>query len=128
MSERTPKEKHKRRMEVLQRRVEYLQTRIDTTVVGRDPWHDKAECSAIKYAMQALIENERLRDLIRYCRHDLHEEGLITNDEFVALVEVGAESARRLESYDAMVETIERLHAELKQHKAGRETFMEYPC
>lgn len=45
---------------------------------------------------------KRLLDLVRYSRHALHDENLITDDEFAALVSEGAESARRLESYDEL--------------------------
>ena len=45
-------------------------------------------------------ENERLRDLVRYCRGDLHHEGLITDQEYAALLS-DSEAVSRLEGYDA---------------------------
>jgi hypothetical protein len=116
MSERTPKQRHARRLETLQRRADFLQERIEAEP-NRDLNFDKAERSAVLWAIAAINENERLRDLVRYCRHQLHEENLITDEEFAALVEVGSESARRLENYDAMLAQIEELHAELKTLK-----------
>lgn len=59
-----------------------------------------------------LPDNQRLIDLVRYARGYLHDEGLITNEEYAELVKVGSEAARRLESYDAMREEIERLRKE----------------
>lgn len=117
MTERTPKQKHKRRIETLQRRVDFLAERID-----RQPHlerhHDRAEHSAISYAIEALNENERLRDLVRFCRQQLFDEGLITTEELAALLDdEGAESVRRLESYDAMRDQIEALHEELRGRK-----------
>jgi SMC interacting uncharacterized protein involved in chromosome segregation len=41
-------------------------------------------------------------DLVRYQRNELHEAGLITNEEFADLVNIGSASARRLEEYDEM--------------------------
>jgi hypothetical protein len=59
-------------------------------------------------------EGERLRDLVRYCRAELHDAGLISDEEFADLVKVGSESARRLESYDAMKATNAALAARLE--------------
>lgn len=115
MSERTPKQRHQRRLEVLRRRADFLQQRIEAEP-NRDLNFDKAERSATLWAIDAINENERLRDLIRYCRHQLHEENLITDEEFAALVgaDDAVESVRRLENYDAMMAQIEELHAELR--------------
>jgi hypothetical protein len=44
----------------------------------------------------------RLLDLVRFSRGYLHDAEAISDEEYVALVEVGAQSARRLESYDEM--------------------------
>lgn len=58
-------------------------------------------CTTLESQLEQLrAERVRLLDLVRYCRHQLHEEGLITADDLAALLEVGPESARRLESYD----------------------------
>lgn len=46
------------------------------------------------------FDNQRLMDLVRFCRHKLYDENLITKEEFVELVSVGSGSARRLEDYD----------------------------
>jgi hypothetical protein len=113
MAERTPAQRHARRLEVLTRRAEHLRERIESAP-NRDLNFDKAERSAVLWAIEAINENERLRDLVRYSRHDLHDAELITDDEFAALLSVDG-SVTRLENYDAMRATIEDLHAELKQ-------------
>lgn len=48
------------------------------------------------------FSNQRLADLIRYCRSELHEANLITDDEYATIAQRGSESARRLEDYDAL--------------------------
>lgn len=113
MSERTPQQRHKRRLEALQRRADFLRQRIEAEP-HRDLNFDKQERSATLWAIDAINENERLRDLVRYCRHQLHEENLITDEEFAALLDDG-ESVARLENYDAMMAQIEELHAELRR-------------
>lgn len=115
MSERTPAQRQKRRLEVLQRRADYLGERIESEP-NRDLNFDKAERSAVLWAIEAINENERLRDLVRYCRHRLYDEDLITDAELAAItgVDDAVESVARLENYDAMQATIEQLHAELK--------------
>jgi hypothetical protein len=45
---------------------------------------------------------QRLYDLVRYCRHYLHDERLLTNAEYGAITATGFDSARRLEAYDAL--------------------------
>ena len=68
--------------------------------------------------MSDINTNVRLFDLVRHCRASLHEEGLITDKEFVwlcaeALMATspsgGSPSARRLEDYDQLRERIKRL-------------------
>lgn len=117
MTQRTPKQKHLRRIDTLQRRVDFLAERINRAP-HLERHHDRAEHSAISYAIEALNENERLRDLVRYCRHELLREGLITQEEFTALLDDDGESVRRLENYDAMRDQIEALHEELRGRKA----------
>lgn len=112
MSERTPAQRHVRRLEALTRRAEYLRERIESAP-NRDLNFDKAERSAVLWAIAAINENERLRDLVRYCRHELREAELVTDEEVAALLD-DDESVDRLENYDAMQVTIESLHAELK--------------
>lgn len=48
------------------------------------------------------MTTSRLFDLVYHQRHALHEEGLISDGEYAALVEDGAGAARRLEAYDDM--------------------------
>lgn len=60
------------------------------------------------------ITETRLFDLVRYCRGELHEAGLITDQEYADLVTAGSESARRLENYDELRAKI----AELEKDKA----------
>lgn len=56
--------------------------------------------------MSSALQSDTVRmwDLVRYQRYALHEDGLITDEEFTALVEdVGpGHSPRRLESYDEL--------------------------
>lgn len=62
------------------------------------------------YLHRVKAENERLYDLVRYQRHELHTAGLITNEEYADLLENGSTgpgathqgSVARLEGYDAM--------------------------
>lgn len=58
----------------------------------------------------ASLTEERLRDLVRYARCHLHEEDLISDQEYAALcVDSGPERVARLETYDAMRAQIKRL-------------------
>ena len=57
--------------------------------------------------------NQREQDLIRYCRSDLHDANLITDDEYVELAKKH-DAVKRLEDYDA-------LRAELAKAKADVE-------
>ena len=50
--------------------------------------------------MTGIRNGARLLDLVRYQRQELHEAGLITDEEYAELARVGSESARRLEDYD----------------------------
>ena len=61
-----------------------------------DPGDDMRPDAAVA-ALAA--ENERLTDLVRYQRHELHEAGMITDDEYVALSTVEGSPAR-LGTYD----------------------------
>lgn len=63
-------------------------------------------------------ERVRLLDLVRYCRHQLHEEGLITTEDLAALLEAGPGSVRRLESYD-------NLQAHLKEVTTERDALLK---
>lgn len=50
---------------------------------------------------------QRLYDLIRFCRTELHNANLITDEEYTEMCSWGAESARRLEDYDAALKALE---------------------
>lgn len=67
---------------------------------------------------QLVAANERLSDLARYCRHQLHDERLITDDEFASIVAQGPESARRLEGYDSLRAEVERQAQEIERLQA----------
>ena len=58
---------------------------------------------------------QRLYDLVRYCRGELHEEGLITDREYAEMASWGSASARRLEDYDEAVATLRIHNADLLQ-------------
>lgn len=81
--------------------------------------------------MKITQDNQRLLDLVRYSRAELHEDGLISDKEYADLVEVGSISARRLEDYDdfrAKIKFLEKVIddykkdcAELNSHAAKLE-------
>ncbi len=69
-------------------------------------------------AAELLPLNQRERDLLRYCRCELHQAGLVTDEEYTEMLNWGSNgpgggspSARRLEDYD-------QLRASLAQSKA----------
>lgn len=66
-------------------------------------------------------DQQRLMDLVRQCRHDLHENALITDEEFAALAMVGAESARRLESYDEVAAKLTNARQEVEALREERD-------
>ena len=71
-------------------------------------------------ALSAIREaNMRLTDLVRYTRHDLFEDGLITPEEYAALVSDSDNGQRvaRLEGYDALTRKVAALEAENAQLK-----------
>jgi hypothetical protein len=53
-------------------------------------------------------EVQRLRDLVRYCRHQLHEERLISDEEFTDLLSNTPGAVARLEGYDKAVAAAKR--------------------
>ncbi len=68
--------------------------------------------------MSDINTNVRLFDLVRYCRAELHEEGLIDDKEYAWICAEasmnkspsgGSASARRLEDYDELKDRIKRL-------------------
>lgn len=65
------------------------------TCASRDPQSEKpCDCNEV----------QRLRDLVRYCRHQLLDEGLISQDEFMSLLTTdGPASVGRLEAYDKAI-------------------------
>lgn len=69
--------------------------------------------------------NTRLFDLVRFSRSNLHEEGLITDQEYFWLCAeapmaqgAGSPSPRRLEDYDDIRARMVKLEAALKSIKA----------
>lgn len=61
--------------------------------------------------------NLRERDLLRYCRGELHVAGLVTDDEYAEMLGWssakaggGSHAARRLEDYNELRAEIDRLH------------------
>lgn len=59
---------------------------------------------------ELLEKHPRIVDLLRYCRHQLLDEKLITQDEFTSLLAVNG-SVPRLETYDNMRAQIEHYRA-----------------
>lgn len=66
-----------------------------------------ALCDTVKHLR---AERLRLLNLVRYCRHELLDNNLITRDEFVSLLNEG--SAAHLETYDELQSQLEQLRAE----------------
>jgi len=56
---------------------------------------------------------QRMTDLVRYQRMELHETGLITDEEYAALVQVEGAVAR-LEGYDGVRKALAEERARLK--------------
>jgi predicted nucleic acid-binding Zn-ribbon protein len=77
-----------------------------------------------KQLAAAEAECERLFDLVRYQRAELHEAGLITDDEYAKLASAQG-SVQRLEGYDALRAECERLRAEVASLKQEREEVEE---
>jgi hypothetical protein len=61
----------------------------------------------------ASFDNVRLFDLVRYMRAELHDEGLITDSEYVA-IEMEKGSVKRLEDYDNAQSELSALRKELE--------------
>lgn len=74
--------------------------------------------------------NQRLRDLVRYMRGELHDAGLITREEYTDLLSNTPGAVKRLEDYDAAVERVraEARRAALAALLADMEKFGEMPC
>lgn len=73
--------------------------------------------------MTDLNSHTRLMDLVRYARQFLHEEGLISDEEFAALV-ADADSGKRvarLESYTQVRDRMKALQADLRAEKASHQ-------
>jgi len=56
-----------------------------------------------------LFSHQRAWDLLRYARHLLHTENMLTNEEY-ALLAQDHEAVTRLEDYDARHDKIKRLY------------------
>lgn len=65
---------------------------------------------------------QRLYDLVRYARGYLFDAGLLTPAEYAALVQTGADSARRLESYDELRARVEKALADLAAERCVWQT------
>lgn len=64
---------------------------------------EKARVKALRLVFPSgLPDHARLVDLVRYCRHHLHREELITDEEYAALASVDG-AVQRLEMYDVIV-------------------------
>lgn len=70
---------------------------------------------------QVFTDNQRVIDMLRFCRSELHQAGLITDQEYADIVMIGSESARRLESYDVLRAELSSVRAELERVKAERD-------
>lgn len=61
-----------------------------------------------------LTDTQRMWDLLRYQRHDLFVDDLITEEEFTQLA-MDHPAVARLESYDALRQQLTRLRDALKE-------------
>jgi len=96
-----------------------------STVQGRLRKLTKAEADT-KAAKDAEIKApQRLFDLVRYMRHELHASDLITDEEYAEICSWGSESARRLEDYDSIREQLKSKDAEIAELKASRDELLE---
>jgi hypothetical protein len=78
--------------------------------------------------MSAINTSERLFDLVRFMRSELHQADLITDEEYAWLSggaamanspKGGSPSVQRLEEYDDLRAANERLKSELAEAKAA---------
>lgn len=63
----------------------------------------------MRSAMQKL--NQRVHDLVRFMRQELHKEGLITDEEYTELAMDRAECIKRLDDYDGVIQKCKELAA-----------------
>jgi hypothetical protein len=70
------------------------------------------------------LPEQRMWDLVRYMRGQLHTDGLITDEEFALLV-VDHPAVARLEGYDALRVENARLRAEFTEGAAQSERFRQ---
>lgn len=71
-------------------------------------------------ALQAEAEAVRLRDLVRYCRGELHKQSLITDEEYATLLS-DDQAVARLHTYDDyrhVLEQIVRLYRDSTDEKS----------
>lgn len=80
--------------------------------------------------------NTRLFDLVRYSRATLHQDGLITDDEYAWLCAApmatsengGSPSARRLEDYDELRAEIKMLRHPTCKHCGEKMPSVPHEC
>lgn len=80
-----------------------------------DEWMDilrlKAETAEAEL-VTLKASHERLHDLVRYKRSELHTDGLISDDEYAELLTAQPGAVKRLEGYDAAIEKLKTSHAD----------------
>lgn len=62
-----------------------------------------------------MIENQRQIDLLRYCRSQLHDTGLISDEEYSWLLAEQPGAVNRLETYDRIRARISELESKLAE-------------
>lgn len=80
-------------------------------------WVSHSDYEKLEKSKKTINTSERLFDLVRYMRSDLHVAGLITDDEYMWLCESpmaqspqgGSPSPRRLEEYDQLKQENKKL-------------------
>jgi hypothetical protein len=73
---------------------------------------------------ELLEKHPRIVDLLRYCRHHLLDEKLITQDEFISLLSTEG-TVPRLETYDKMRRHIEHYRTGLDRIWRGLDLTLE---
>lgn len=89
----------------------------EVSVGSMDDFADMAkQLAALREENERLKSSrQRLFDLVRHCRIELHDEGLITDEEYAILAD-DPDSLSRLHGYDSLAEELARLRDERAVH------------
>jgi hypothetical protein len=98
----------------VQSKIRELVERMSHHHITRTSCCDKCELEALLPALNIRADTQRMWDLIRYKRQELHTDNLISNEEYAALAEDHV-AVKRLENYDKLVAPLERRLENLKR-------------